>query len=112
MNIIIENSQSVMNTSFAKQSQKSWLSSFHGFKTRNSKKNRKTDTINWQANTKNNRCQDKTLKREKSIKNPKYVEGGCVCVRVCEAKESNLKQQDSVTSPNPMSINPADITTL
>ena len=40
MNIIIENSQSVMNTSFAKQSQKSWLSSFHGLKTRNSKKNR------------------------------------------------------------------------
>ena len=39
MNIIIENSQSVMNTSFAKQSQKSWLSSFHGLKTRNSKKN-------------------------------------------------------------------------
>ena len=44
---------------------------------------RKTDTINWQANTKNNRCQDKTLKREKSIKNPKYVEGGGVCVCVC-----------------------------
>ena len=80
MNIIIENSQSVMNTSFAKQSQKSWLSSFHGLKTRNSKKNRYYKLA---SQHKNNRCQDKTLKREKSIKNPKYVEGGGVCVCVC-----------------------------
>lgn len=62
MNIITENSQSAMNTSFAKQFQKSWLSSFYGLRLETV---RKTDTINWQANTKNSRCQDKTLKREK-----------------------------------------------